>query len=63
LRGWLRASVHAVEATLKAVDAPRAQIAMLLMRRHEQDFIAWFDPKYATELRSATSAAASVNRR
>jgi methyl-accepting chemotaxis protein len=50
--GELRASVHAVEETLNSVDAPAAQIAMLMMRRHEKDFIARLDPKYGTALQA-----------
>jgi methyl-accepting chemotaxis protein len=52
LLGELRGSVHDVEATLKSVDVPREQIAMLMMRRHEKDFIARLDPKYGNELKA-----------
>ncbi len=52
LLGALRQNVQAVEAQLKALDAPLAQIAMLMMRRHEKDFIARVDPKYATDVKA-----------
>ena len=56
LLGELRASVHSVEDALKRVDAPQAQIGMLMMRRHEKDFLARLDPKYGAELKSALPA-------
>ncbi len=52
LLGELRARVHAVEEKLDGVEAPGAQIAMLMMRRHEKDFIARHDAKYAAELKA-----------
>jgi len=52
LLGDLRNSVHSVEDTLQTVDVPKAQIAMLMMRRHEKDFIARLDPKYGNDLKA-----------
>lgn len=49
LQGQLRAAIHDVEEQLKTVRSPEAQIAMLMMRRHEKDFIARLDPAYRTQ--------------
>jgi methyl-accepting chemotaxis protein len=51
LQGDLRNSVHAVEEKLNSVDIPGARIAMLMMRRHEKDFILRLDPSYGNDLR------------
>ncbi len=51
LLGALRDSVHAAEGLLDAADQPRLTILMLMMRRHEKDFLARHDVKYADELR------------
>ena len=59
LQGDLRTAVHDVETTLKTVDLPAAQIAMLMMRRHEKDFIARLDPHYGTDLKNAMPAFAT----
>ncbi|MBI3446600.1 MAG: methyl-accepting chemotaxis protein, partial [Magnetospirillum sp.] len=50
LQGTLRASVHEVETALKSFDEPRLAVLMLMMRRHEKDFLARLDPKYMDEL-------------
>jgi methyl-accepting chemotaxis protein len=52
LQGELRDRVHAVEGRLGSLDAPAARIAMLMMRRHEKDFIARLDPNYAAEVKA-----------
>ena len=52
LQGELRDRVHAVEGRLGSLDAPAARIAMLMMRRHEKDFIARRDPNYAAEVKA-----------
>ena len=39
LEGALRASVHDIEAALKDVEDPRLMVTMLMMRRHEKDFM------------------------
>ena len=51
LLGKLRASVHEAEAILQSADQSRLTILMLMMRRHEKDFLARLDAKYADELR------------
>ncbi|UEM06029.1 methyl-accepting chemotaxis protein [Skermanella rosea] len=51
LLGSLRSSVRAVENTLKDRDQPRLTIAMLMMRRHEKDFLARVDSKYVEEMK------------
>jgi len=50
LVGSLRNAVHDVEEALKAHDELRLANLMLMMRRHEKDFFARLDPKYADEL-------------
>jgi methyl-accepting chemotaxis protein len=50
LLGKLRKSVHDIEDSLKAFDDPQLTISMLMMRRHEKDFIAREDPKYIDSL-------------
>jgi len=46
LRGKLRDDVHAMERRLKAVGGDKKMISMLLMRRHEKDFIIRGTEKY-----------------
>lgn len=51
--GWLgslRASVHNVEEALEKYKADKLTIIMLMMRRHEKDFLARVDPKYITRV-------------
>ncbi|MCF3932813.1 methyl-accepting chemotaxis protein [Acuticoccus sp. M5D2P5] len=50
LLGALRAAVHTIEAALETHDAPRLQVSMLMMRRHEKDFLARKHPKYIERL-------------
>jgi methyl-accepting chemotaxis protein len=50
LQGKLRAAVHTVEAQLKKYDQPRLAVLMLMMRRHEKDFMLRGDEKYGDEL-------------
>jgi methyl-accepting chemotaxis protein len=50
LEGALRKAVHEIETKLKELDDSRLAIAMLMMRRHEKDFILRRDPKYGDEL-------------
>ncbi len=52
MQGALRASVHSVEEQLKGYDNPRLSILMLMMRRHEKDFLARLDAKYAAEMKT-----------
>jgi methyl-accepting chemotaxis protein len=49
LQGALRKSVHEIEGKLAAFDDARLNAAMLLMRRHEKDFILRGDTKYRDE--------------
>ncbi|MEO5375024.1 MAG: methyl-accepting chemotaxis protein [Alphaproteobacteria bacterium] len=51
LLGSLRASVHEIENELKKYDEPRVTVSMLMMRRHEKDFMARQDAKYAEEMK------------
>jgi methyl-accepting chemotaxis protein len=48
--GTLRAAVHDAEKTLDDIHDPQLTILMLMMRRHEKDFIARLDPKYVEEM-------------
>jgi methyl-accepting chemotaxis protein len=50
LQGKLRAAVHSVESRLKTFDQPRLAVLMLMMRRHEKDFMLRGDEKYGDEL-------------
>jgi methyl-accepting chemotaxis protein len=67
LLGSLRASVHNVEEALDQHKADKLTIIMLMMRRHEKDFLARIDPKYVariddrlSEFGPALSAADSI---
>ncbi|CCD97928.1 hypothetical protein BRAS3809_1500002 [Bradyrhizobium sp. STM 3809] len=51
LQGKLRAAVHGIETQLKKYDQPRLAVLMLMMRRHEKDFMLRGDPKYGDDLR------------
>ena len=46
LLGRLRSSVHNVEEALGKYKADNLTVIMLMMRRHEKDFLARLDPKY-----------------
>ena len=46
LQGQLRADVHNAEAALKEIDEPVLTVKMLMMRRHEKDFIMRGTEKY-----------------
>ncbi|MEP2716187.1 methyl-accepting chemotaxis protein [Pseudophaeobacter sp.] len=46
LQGALRASVHKIEEKLKEIGIPEMTVKMLMMRRHEKDFIMRQDTKY-----------------
>ncbi|MBH5396237.1 methyl-accepting chemotaxis protein [Bradyrhizobium sp. CNPSo 4010] len=49
-QGKLRKAVHAAEQRLIDVSEPRLTILMLMMRRHEKDFILRGDEKYGDQL-------------
>jgi len=51
LQGRLRNAVHAVEERLKTHDDVKLGFLMLMMRRHEKDFLARVDRKYADQLK------------
>jgi methyl-accepting chemotaxis protein len=53
LSGSLRAAVHDIEAKLKEIDDPRTTSWMLMMRRHEKDFMLRRDLKYIAEVKKA----------
>ncbi|MCK1338664.1 HAMP domain-containing protein [Bradyrhizobium sp. 38] len=55
LSGSLRAAVHDIEAKLKEIDDPRTTSWMLMMRRHEKDFMLRRDPKYIVEMKKAAA--------
>jgi methyl-accepting chemotaxis protein len=55
LSGSLRAAVHDIEAKLKEIDNPRSTSWMLMMRRHEKDFMLRRDQKYVGELKKAAA--------
>ncbi|KHA52383.1 methyl-accepting chemotaxis protein [Sulfitobacter geojensis] len=50
LEGELRSAVQTVEEALKTVENAPLQVKMLMMRRHEKDFIMRGDPKYLDRL-------------
>ena len=54
LQGKLRTAVHTVESQLKTYDQPRLAVLMLMMRRHEKDFMLRGDEKYGDELQKRT---------
>ncbi|WP_421581313.1 methyl-accepting chemotaxis protein [Shinella sp. M31] len=47
--GAMRTAVHTIEELLKAVDDKGLQASMLMMRRHEKDFIMRRDAKYVAK--------------
>jgi methyl-accepting chemotaxis protein len=50
LLGKLRTAVRSVEDTLKTYNEPQLTISMLMMRRHEKDFLARGDKTYIDNL-------------
>ena len=50
LLGSLRKSVHDVEDTLKKYKNDKLAVKMLMMRRHEKDYLARKDDKYITRM-------------
>jgi methyl-accepting chemotaxis protein len=52
LNGALRKAAHVIEAELKPLDKPGLMAQLLMMRRHEKDFMLRRDPKYLTELKA-----------
>jgi methyl-accepting chemotaxis protein len=52
LEGSLRNSVHQIETALKNFERPALLVAMLMMRRHEKDFMLRNDPKAVTDMKT-----------
>ena len=55
LQGELRAAVHDIEQSLKTIDSAPLQVKMLMMRRHEKDFILRGDPSYLDRMNARVS--------
>jgi methyl-accepting chemotaxis protein len=55
LQGKLRTAVHVVETKLKTFDQPRLAVLMLMMRRHEKDYMLRGDDKYSDQLTDRAS--------
>jgi methyl-accepting chemotaxis protein len=51
LQGRLRGAVHAVEKRLNEFNQPKLSVLMLMMRRHEKDFMLRGDEKYGEDLK------------
>ena len=60
LQGALRGSVHDIEQLIDGDHEPRLAAAMLMMRRHEKDFLARLDRKYIDEMKQAAFRFAEV---
>jgi methyl-accepting chemotaxis protein len=52
LEGTLRKSVHDIESALKKFDEPRLAVIMLMMRRHEKDFMLRRAVKYGGDMKA-----------
>jgi methyl-accepting chemotaxis protein len=52
LEGSLRKSVHEIEAALKTFDKPALVVTMLMMRRHEKDFMLRGETMPVTEMKA-----------
>jgi len=53
LSGSLRTAVHDIEGKLQESDDPRLTSGMLMMRRHEKDFMLRRDEKYVGEMKKS----------
>ena len=49
LQGALREAVHEIEGILRPVDQDKLKVSMLMLRRHEKDFIMRVNGKYVNE--------------
>jgi methyl-accepting chemotaxis protein len=56
LTGSLRKAVDIVEAGVNGINDPKLTSRLLIMRRHEKDFMLWRDAKYAEEFKKAVVA-------
>jgi methyl-accepting chemotaxis protein len=62
LEGRLRGSVHAIEAKVEHLHEAGLMVTMLMMRRHEKDFMLRRDPKYGGEMgKRATEFSAALD--
>ncbi len=55
LEGRLRGSVHDIEARVDQLHRPDLLVTMLMMRRHEKDFMLRRDAKYGNEMKKRAS--------
>uniref|UniRef100_E6VF04 Methyl-accepting chemotaxis sensory transducer n=2 Tax=Rhodopseudomonas palustris TaxID=1076 RepID=E6VF04_RHOPX len=55
LEGSLRSSVHDVEKAIGSFDSPSLMVTMLMMRRHEKDFMLRRNPKYGDEMKKRSA--------
>ena len=55
LEGRLRASVHGIEAQIDQLHEPALLVTMLMMRRHEKDFMLRRDRKYGDDMKKRAS--------
>jgi methyl-accepting chemotaxis protein len=55
LEGHLRRSVHDIEARVDQLHEPALLVTMLMMRRHEKDFMLRRDRKYGDEMKQRAS--------
>ena len=60
LEGRLRASVHDIEARVDQLHEPSLLVTMLMMRRHEKDFMLRRDAKYVDEMKKQASQFAAL---
>src|SRR5262249_41265342 len=51
LEGALRKSVHEIETKINEFSDPEITATLLMMRRHEKDFMLRRDPKYGVEMK------------
>jgi methyl-accepting chemotaxis protein len=49
LEGELRTAAHEIEKTVAGLSDPRAQVLLLMMRRHEKDYMLRHDAKYVAD--------------
>jgi methyl-accepting chemotaxis protein len=55
LEGRLRTSVHEIEARVVQLNDPSLMVQMLMMRRHEKDFMMRRDRKYGDEMKKSAT--------
>jgi len=60
LEGRLRTSVHDIEARVDQLHEPALLVTMLMMRRHEKDFMLRRDAKYGDEMKKQASQFAAL---